>query len=189
MLTAHGLALRPAVRVAGANMVVAVELTRRGRTGVVFDWSEVGWFGAVRGLVVACAFENITEYVWHRILHTRWLYARLHKLHHYYKAPTPFDDMFVHPLEVSGYYLILYGPVYLFRLHWSSLLGYAAIMGITGMLDHSGIRFAVPGIHTTEDHDIHHELYLYNYGFPFPWVEQLCGTYRAGPGTAKPKAT
>ena len=161
-------------------MVAAVELTTRGWSGVLFDWDEAGgWAGVAAGAALAVVYENVAEYVWHRAMHTRFLYTRLHKLHHYYKAPTPFDDMFVHPLEVTGYYMILYGPVVLFRLHWASLLVYAAIMGTAGMLDHSGVRLNILGVYTTEDHDIHHELYSYNYGFPFPFVDQLVGTYRA----------
>ena len=169
-------------------MTAAVELTRRGQTRVVLAWDQVGWIGFLWGTAIAILFENATEYVWHRAMHTRFLYARLHKLHHFYKAPTPFDDMFVHPLEVTGYYMILYGPVYLFALHWSSLAVYAAVMGLTGMLDHSGVRLRVlGGVYDTRDHDIHHELYAWNFGFPFPFIDQLLGTYR-GASESSPAA-
>jgi Delta7-sterol 5-desaturase len=113
-------------------MTLSVELVRRGYTGVHSDWSREGWVGLARGALAAMAWENVAEYVWHRVMHTRFFYARLHKLHHHYKAPTPFDDLFVHPYEITGYYCILYAPVVLFRLHWASLAVYAAVMGLAG---------------------------------------------------------
>ena len=35
--------------------------------------------------------------------------AALHRHHHFYKSPQPFDDLCIHPLEAFGYYVILYG--------------------------------------------------------------------------------
>ena len=40
---------------------------------------------------------------------------RRRQMHHYYKSPQPFDDMYIHPLEALGYYLILYSPAFVFR--------------------------------------------------------------------------
>lgn len=49
--------------------------------------------------------------------------------------------------------------------------------GVTGMLDHSGIRIALPGVYDVVDHDRHHEHFNVNYGFPFVWLDILHGTY------------
>lgn len=61
-------------------------------------------------------------------------------MHHYYKSPQPFDDMYIHPLEAAGYYCILYSPAFVFRLHWIGFAIYMAIMGTCGVLDHCGIQ-------------------------------------------------
>lgn len=37
--------------------------------------------------------ENVSEYYWHRLMHLPWFYRTCHRYHHFYKAPTPFDDM------------------------------------------------------------------------------------------------
>jgi len=60
----------------------------------------------------------------------------MHKYHHYYKAPEPFDDMMVHPLEIILFYTFsLYTPPFIIPMHWTALAVYAGIMGLTGMLD------------------------------------------------------
>jgi sterol desaturase/sphingolipid hydroxylase (fatty acid hydroxylase superfamily) len=110
-------------------------------------------------------------------MHSRWCYARLHKYHHHYRSPGPFDDMFIHPLEAMGYYFILYSPAYVLRLHVQTFFVYMALLGTFGVLDHSGIRFSIPGLYATEDHDRHHSHFEVNYAFPFPYLDLLCGTY------------
>ena len=60
------------------------------------------------------------------------------------QEPEPFDDMFVHPLEVTGYYVLMYSPCFLIpSLHAYAYLCYMVVMGVTGICDHSGVKFAV----------------------------------------------
>jgi sterol desaturase/sphingolipid hydroxylase (fatty acid hydroxylase superfamily) len=127
--------------------------------------------------LVAVVFQSVAEYYWHRLMHTKYFYAALHKHHHFYKSPEPWDDMYIHPLEAAGYYCILYGPPFLFTMHYLSFLAYMVVMGLCGVMDHSGIRFEVPGIYNTVDHDNHHLKFEVNYSFPFPYMDILHGTY------------
>lgn len=122
-------------------------------------------------------YENIAEYYWHILMHTSFCYKSMHKLHHAYKSPEPWDDMYIHPLEAFGYYCILYGPPFLFSIHYVSFISYMMIMGIFGVLDHSGVRFELPGIYNSVDHDNHHAKFEVNYAFPFPYMDILHGTY------------
>jgi len=39
-----------------------------------------------------------------------------------------------------------------------------------------GIKFSIAGLYKTTDHDLHHELYTVNYGFPFAFMDHLHGT-------------
>jgi sterol desaturase/sphingolipid hydroxylase (fatty acid hydroxylase superfamily) len=127
--------------------------------------------------LLAVAFENVAEYYWHRMMHTKLFYATFHKYHHWYKAPEPWDDMYIHPLEAFGYYCILYGPPFLFRVHVWAFAAYMAVMGVCGILDHSGIRFELPGVYNTADHDNHHLKFEVNYAFPLPYMDILHGTF------------
>lgn len=132
----------------------------------------------VFGMLLVCIFyEVVAEYYWHRAMHSRYCYAHFHRFHHAYRAPSVFDDMYIHPLEAFGYYCLLYAPPFLFPIRLPSFLLYMAIMGVCGVLDHSGINLRVPYLYHTADHDLHHERVHVNYGFPVMWMDHFHGTY------------
>lgn len=54
--------------------------------------------------------------------------------------------------RVSGYYLILYSPIFIVPMHPMAFLIYMAYMGICGVFDHSGIKFSIPGVYNSADH-------------------------------------
>lgn len=141
--------------------------------GVIsYGWESIGW-----DLLKAVIFQSVAEYYWHRMMHLKFFYVRFHKIHHYYKSPEPWDDMYIHPLEAFGYYCILYAPPFIMPMHYVAFIGYMIVMGICGVMDHSGIRFKVPGLYNTEDHDNHHLKFEVNYSFPFPHMDILHGTF------------
>jgi sterol desaturase/sphingolipid hydroxylase (fatty acid hydroxylase superfamily) len=74
------------------------------------------------------------------------------------------DGRFIHPVEAFGYYCILYSPCWAIPMHVGSFLVYMSILGIFGILDHCGVRFHIPGVYNTEDHDAHHSKRGCNYG-------------------------
>lgn len=171
-----------------AAAAAVTELSIRGSTRIALSWAEVGlqdatvfdrlvhivvWFAA------SYVWENVAEYVWHRVMHTRWFYSHFHCHHHFYTSPEPFDDLCIHPVEAFGYYCILYAPAMLFRQHWLAFFVYMSWMGICGVLDHSGVRFDLPWlIYSASDHDAHHKYFTVNFGFPSPLIDVLCGTHR-----------
>jgi sterol desaturase/sphingolipid hydroxylase (fatty acid hydroxylase superfamily) len=128
-------------------------------------------------LLGAVVFQSVVEYYWHRLMHTKLCYAQFHKLHHFYKSPEVWDDMYIHPLEATGYYCILYAPPFLFPTHRNTFLAYMVVMGICGVMDHSGIHARIPGLYNTVDHDNHHLKFEVNYSFPFPYMDLLHGTF------------
>jgi sterol desaturase/sphingolipid hydroxylase (fatty acid hydroxylase superfamily) len=114
--------------------------------------AEVAVIGAVAVVGVqflsAFALQSVLEYWWHRLMHVPVVYIALHKHHHYYKSPEPFCDLYIHPIESLGYQVILWAPPFAHRLVSSCLtfcpmrlpafLLYMAVMGLCGVLDHSG---------------------------------------------------
>mmetsp|Transcript_38357 Transcript_38357/g.96073 ORF Transcript_38357/g.96073 Transcript_38357/m.96073 type:complete len:293 (-) Transcript_38357:143-1021(-) len=150
----------------------------RGKTRMVFTLEDAGGVAGLIGWTgVAFAVHNVAEYYWHRLMHHRYFYSRLHKLHHFYKSPEPFDDLYIHPLEAAGYYSILYSPPFTLPIHAIGFGLYMAVMGLCGVLDHSGVRLRVPGLYATEDHDLHHSKFEVNYAFPHPLMDILHGTF------------
>jgi sterol desaturase/sphingolipid hydroxylase (fatty acid hydroxylase superfamily) len=86
----------------------------------------------------------------------------------------------IHPVEAFLYYCILYAPAFLLpaplTMSPASFSVYMLLHGICGVLDHSGVHFDC-GIYSSADHDLHHERFNCNYGFPVPWLDWLHGTY------------
>ena len=164
---------------AGIFALMTTEMSIRGLNRMNYDpIAEYGWYRCGEDLLKAIVYENIVEYYWHRLLHSKYLYPRFHKIHHYYKSPRPFDDLYIHPLEACIYYCILYAPPFLFTIHVHAFATYIAIMGVLGNMDHSGVPFTIPGVYDTEDHAMHHLKFDMNYGFPFPYLDLLHGTYQ-----------
>lgn len=93
--------------IASAFAFTTTELCIRGYSkmsfGGDFQWSQV-----IGSVVLACIYENALEYYWHRFEHTKFFYSRVHKVHHFYKQPRPFDDMYMHPIEVLAASFIHY---------------------------------------------------------------------------------
>lgn len=154
------------------------EFSVRGLNKMKFDSiNEYGLIQVILNLITAVTSQSIIEYYWHRMMHLPFFYKNFHKIHHYYKSPEPWDDMYIHPIEAFGYYCILYSPPFIFNTHIISFLIYMMIMGICGVLDHSGIKFSFPLLYNTEDHDKHHSKFEVNYSFPFPFMDIIHGTY------------
>jgi sterol desaturase/sphingolipid hydroxylase (fatty acid hydroxylase superfamily) len=170
---------------ASAFAGATVELALRGAGGCKMyggsGWPPPSAATFALELLAACAWESVVEYAFHRVMHLRPFYAACHRHHHVYRAPRPFDDMMIHPVEAALYYCILYSPPFVFRMHGVSFAGYMVVMGACGVLDHCGARIALPGalawLYDASDHDRHHELVSVNFGFPTMVIDRLLGTY------------
>ena len=147
-----------------------------------------GWTHACVSLALAVALQSLLEYWWHRLMHFKGVYKTLHKLHHTYQSPVVWDDLFIHPLEAVGYYVILYCPAFAIpRLPLVAFFAYMAIMGLAGVVDHAGVAsLRVPCLYESADHATHHARFTYNYAFPFPLLDIVHNTYAA---PSKPKVT
>ncbi len=164
--------------VASCFALFTTEMSVTGRNNMKFDSvSSHGVLNIAMETILAITYQSIVEYYWHRMMHLKQFYKVFHKYHHFYKSPEPYDDMYIHPAEAFGYYCILYGPPFLFSIHWTSFIAYMLVMGLCGVLDHCGVRLSIPGLYDTVDHDNHHALFEVNYSFPFPYMDLLHGTY------------
>ena len=144
-------------------------------------YSVTSAYSVLVGAVLAVTWQSVLEYYWHRAMHLPRVYRLLHKFHHHYKSPQPWDDLFIHPAESFGYCLILYSPSFCVpSLPVQAFLLYMTIMGACGVLDHCGVKMRWPfGAYDTQFHDVHHRSFDANFAFPFPTMDRLHGTHRA----------
>jgi sterol desaturase/sphingolipid hydroxylase (fatty acid hydroxylase superfamily) len=89
----------------------------------------------------------------HRALHSRLLYAPIHRQHHAFPAPFALAAVHAHPFEhlFSNVLSISLGPL-LCRAHPVSAALWGCLASFSTLNSHSGFRFA----HISEAHDWHH---------------------------------
>ena len=88
--------------------------------------------------------EDFAFYISHRVLHSKWLYAKVHKTHHEHQVTFSLAALHAHPLEYAfGNILpVIVGPKILqHRMHRASLFGWFFLRGLESMDGHSGYRF------------------------------------------------
>lgn len=125
-------------------------------------------------LGVASVATEVLFYCSHRAMHTAPLYARFHKTHHEWTAPTAITCIYAHPVEfVFGNILpVLAGPA-LARSHIVVLWGWL-LVSMAGTL-HAHCGFHVPLLPSNEFHDFHHLRHNSNFG-TFGLLDWLLGT-------------
>jgi len=120
------------------------------------------------------AFEAVFYHI-HRAFHqNKWLYARVHKIHHTWTAPVALASTYAHPVEHMFCNLasLSAGPL-LCGAHPAAFMSFALLFGLGVNMHHSG--------YWTEDlgmHDLHHEAFNVNYGNAHI-LDIIYGTYRS----------
>ncbi|XP_022342671.2 fatty acid hydroxylase domain-containing protein 2-like [Crassostrea virginica] len=107
--------------------------------------------------------EEIGFYYGHRLLHTPYLYKRIHKKHHEWTAPIGLTAVYAHPVEmlISNLIPFLCGPLFL-GSNLVTTLGWFVIAFTVTIIHHSG--YHLPLLPSPEFHDFHHLKFTGNYG-------------------------
>jgi len=119
----------------------------------------------------------VTELIFyhvHRLFHeNKWLYAKIHKVHHTWTAPVALVSTYAHPIEHLGCNLlsIFVGPL-LCGAHPAVILTYTLIFAVGANAHHCGYWSDDMGMH-----DMHHEAFKVNYGNAHI-LDYIYGTYR-----------
>ena len=146
---------------------------------------------AVLVLLLQALFVSVADdfffYFIHRLLHeNKFLYRKIHRIHHRAYTPVPIEYIYVHPLEwLMGLTGVLVGFGTLIAVGgglnvWTFLL-YSFLRQFHELDIHSGLRSVLgkkfPFWGTTEHHDLHHaKPTLGNYAASYTFWDSVFGT-------------
>jgi Delta7-sterol 5-desaturase len=147
-------------------------------TKLYFDPLEFGWISFFLSPIFIWIFIDAMAYYVHRMWHHKYLYKYIHKWHHYYKTPTAFTIVAMHPLEFVVYASVIASPIFfvpVYHLSFSLILVYLYYFG---MIDHSGIHFTsiFPWQPKSIFHDDHHQFFHFNFGQNLDFWDRIHGS-------------
>jgi sterol desaturase/sphingolipid hydroxylase (fatty acid hydroxylase superfamily) len=112
-------------------------------------------------------WREVHFYVTHRLIHTPWLYQRVHSLHHRSTNPSPWSGLSMHPVEHLVYFsaVAVHWVIPSHPLHAMYNLMHLAMAPVPG---HSGFEKVEVGSQRSFDtgclnHYLHHKYFEVNY--------------------------
>jgi methylsterol monooxygenase len=110
---------------------------------------------AILNVFICLTTYEICFYSSHRLLHTKWLYKHVHKIHHEWMASIAIVALYSHPVE---HFFVNIGSVFsgivLTGCHIATAWMWLGLLMISTLVDHSG--YHIPLLHSSEFHDYHH---------------------------------
>jgi sterol desaturase/sphingolipid hydroxylase (fatty acid hydroxylase superfamily) len=121
----------------------------------------------------------------HRAMHSRWLFRKVHRLHHKSRTPTPWAAYAFAPAEAILETGILPLAGLLLPMHEITVLLFVTHMIVRNVIGHAGIELfpawwlnvpVLRRVTTTTHHDLHHSHGGYNFGLYFTWWDKWMNT-------------
>ncbi len=160
-------------------------LKEAGLTQIYSEVSQHGFLYWALSVALAIVLHDAYFYWTHRLLHQKWWFRHVHRVHHHSTRPTPWAAYAFHPVEAviqAGFLTLLVLAV---PLHPAAMFAFLIHMIVRNCIGHSGVevmpwRVATRGslrwITTVTHHHFHHARNRGNFGLYFTWWDRLCGT-------------
>ena len=159
-----------------------------GHAEVYFQVRQHGWPWLLLSFLLMVLWHDLYFYLTHRLLHTRWLFRRVHGVHHRSRNPSPWAAYAFHPLEALINAMVTPIALLVAPLHVSVLLAFTVHQIVRNAHGHAAVETMPAGFvghwfwgrfTTTTHHHLHHETAKGNYGLWFTWWDRWMGTENA----------
>lgn len=121
------------------------------------------WWVVLLQLIGMGLITEVLFFAGHRWLHTKWLYRRVHAVHHRFRAPTAWSAQYAHPFEYAiGNVLPIGLPMVLLAPDLLTIVLFGVLTLLNTQLVHSG--YQLPIAPWSIPHDLHHYRVRVNYG-------------------------
>jgi Delta7-sterol 5-desaturase len=163
-----------------ASGLFAAYVAGGGATSIYFDLDRHGLAFSIATTLLYFVATDGALYWAHRILHRRWLFRHIHRVHHRWTAPTAFTSAAMHPVEFALYQSIMLAPLFVLPIHVGGLVFVLVYQNLIALVDHSGValRSHLPWQPPARFHDDHHVHFHVNYGQTLGLWDRLFGTWR-----------
>ncbi len=140
-------------------------------------------------LLLFILLDDALYYGLHRLMHTTWMYRRVHIVHHRHRTPLAISGHYMHPVEfLATAGLMMLGPT-LAGSHVVTLYLWVVIRQWEAAEGHCGYRLpltaALPFSDGAAHHDAHHAFFRGNYAGFLPHIDRLLGTFVRGDDEAE----
>ncbi|KAI1909622.1 hypothetical protein LOZ58_002326 [Ophidiomyces ophidiicola] len=134
---------------------------------------------SLREVAVHCAvgvvIRDVLFYYVHRLMHTKTMYQKIHRVHHEFRAPMALAAIYSHTVDhVLTNAMPIYVPMALQRAHFLTLVLFAGVAVFDAAVSHSG--YSLLRLPSVENHDVHHEKGNVNFGV-LGLMDRLHGTH------------
>jgi Delta7-sterol 5-desaturase len=149
------------------------------RHGIVKIEFRPTWPKVLGDVALLLGWNEIHFYCMHRLLHTRWLYRHVHRIHHESVVPTPFSTYSFHWLEAVLLGSVMILPMLFYKFSAPAILALPAMSIAFNTIGHSNYNLFAgrPAMHSASlEHAMHHLRVSGNYGFYLPFLDAWAGT-------------
>lgn len=156
-----------------------------GCTTLYTDIGQYGWGYFFLSLVAMVVIHDTYFYWTHRLLHTRWFFKKVHKVHHRSANPNPLSAYSFHPLEALIESLIVFPFITILPVHFFAFMLFTFLVLLMNVIGHLGFEFmphkfrnSIMGKYITSSthHNLHHQRSNRNFGYYFTFWDKLMKT-------------
>ncbi len=153
-------------------------------SGTTLRYEAIATYGMpyfVLSIVLMVLAHDAYFYWTHRLMHHKWVFPYVHRVHHGFHSPTPWAAFAFHPFESILSFGIIPIIICCIPYHRYALLCFVTFMNLYNAYIHLGYHLGQSPKaslrNTTEDHDYHHKKGHGNYGLYFTFWDKMMGTY------------